>query len=151
MIRCFISLHPLYHVLVLGSICSLLHVSYLMVGCLVLISYLCASYMLFTLWFLSWHLHFIFHSPVPWISIYRVHSSIVVQSNVHHYKEFRNLYAQFEGEFILYVVIMRLTCLQVYFFLVSWSVCVSLPEGMLLCSSMQALMFNLLYLFSFLS
>ena len=61
------SLHPLCHVLVLGSMCSSIHVSYLMVGCPVLISYLCASYMLFTLWFLSWHLLFIFHSPVPWI------------------------------------------------------------------------------------
>ena len=89
MIRCFNSLHSLCHVL--GSMCSSIHVSYLMVGCLVLTSYLCASYMLFTLWFISWHLFFIFHSPVPWISIYRVHSSIVVQSNVHRYKEFKNL------------------------------------------------------------
>src|SRR5436190_8614223 len=65
-------------------------------------------------------------------SIYRVHSSFVVQNKVHSYKEFKNLYAQFEGEFILYVVIMRLTCLEVYIFLVSWSVFGSLPEGMLL-------------------
>src|SRR5438105_12081717 len=116
MIRCFNALHSLYHVLVLGSMCSSIHVSYLMVGCPVLISYLCASYMLFTLWFFSWHLFFCFLSSCAMNSIYRVHSSIVVQNNVHQYKEFRNLYAQFEGEFILYVVIMRLTCLQVYFF-----------------------------------
>src|SRR6266540_5934968 len=50
-------------------------------------------------------------------SIYRVHSSIVVQSNVHRYKEFKNLYAQSKGEFILYVVIMRLTYLYVSCFL----------------------------------
>src|SRR5438105_14842459 len=54
--------------------------------------------------------------------IYRVLSSTVVQSNVHHYKEFKNLYAHFEGEFILYVEIMRLTCLEICVFLVSWSV-----------------------------
>ncbi len=130
------SLHPLCHNLVLGSMCSSLHVSFLMVGCLVLISYHCASYMLFALWFFSWHLFF-FYLPCAMNSIYRVHSSFVVQSNVHRYKEFKNLYAQFEGEFILYVVIMRLTCLEVYFFLVSWSVCVSLPEGMPFCSSLQ--------------
>ena len=59
---------------------------------------------------------FIFNLSCAMNSIYRVHSSIVVQSNVHQYKEFRNLYAQFEGEFILYVVIMRLTCFQVYLF-----------------------------------
>src|SRR6266540_6851437 len=60
-------------------------------------------------------------------SIYRVHSSFVVQNNVHHYKEFKNWYAQFEGESILYVVIMRLTYLQV-FFLVSWSVLALSPK-----------------------
>ena len=48
--------------------------------------------------------------------IYRVLSSTAVQSNVYYYKEFKNLYAQFEGEFILYVVIMRLTSFQVYLF-----------------------------------
>src|SRR6266540_2600888 len=115
--------------------CSSLHVSFLMVGCLVLISYDCASYMLFALWFFSWHVFF-FYLPCAMNSIYRVHSSFVVQSNVHRYKEFKNLYAQFEWEFILYVVIMRLTCLQIYFFLVLWSVCGSPPEGMLLCSSL---------------
>src|SRR6266540_7204577 len=62
MIRCFNSLDPLYHVLVLGSMCSSIHVSYLMVGCHVAISYLYASYMLFTLWFFSWHLLFYFQS-----------------------------------------------------------------------------------------
>ena len=61
------SLHPLCHVLVLGSMCSSIHVSYLMVGCPVLISYLFASYMLFTLWFFSWHLFFFFIFLVPWI------------------------------------------------------------------------------------
>src|SRR6266508_2956548 len=95
--------------------CSSIHVSYLMVGCPALISYLCASYMIFTLWFFSWCLLFYFQSFLCMNSIYRVHSSIVVQSNVHQYKEFRNLYAQFEGEFILYIVIMRLTYFQVYF------------------------------------
>src|SRR6266508_3036733 len=116
MIRCFNSLDPLYHILVLGSMCSSIHVSYLMVGCPVVISYLYASYMLFTLWFCSCSYCFIFNLSCAMNSIYRVHSSIVVQSNVHHYKEFRNLYAQFEGEFILYVVIMRLTSFQVYLF-----------------------------------
>ncbi len=90
------SLHPLCHVLVLGSMCSSIHVSYLMVGCPVLISYLFASYILFTLWFFSWHLFF-FYLPCAMSPIYRVLSSTVVQSNVHCYKEFKNLYAQFEG------------------------------------------------------
>src|SRR5204863_9345148 len=76
---------------------------------------------------------FIFNLSCAMNSIYRVHSSIVVQSNVHQYKEFKNLYAQFEGEFILYVVFMRLTCLEVYIFLVSWGAFESLPEGILLC------------------
>jgi len=91
----------------------------------------------------------LFMAPTPYFSfscamnpIYRVLSSTVVQSNVHHYKEFKNLYAHFEGEFILYVEIMRLTCLEVCVFLVSWSVFESLPEGMLLCSQ---LMVNLLF------
>src|SRR5438105_10714414 len=96
--------------------CSFLHVSHLMVGCYVLISYPCVTYMLFTLWFFSWHLFFSY-LPCAMNSIYRVHSSTVVQSNVHRYKEFKNLYAIFEGEFILYVVVLRLTCLQVYLFL----------------------------------
>ncbi len=47
---------------ILTSMCSSRHVSYLLVGCLVLVSYLCASYMLFTLWFFSWHLLFYFQS-----------------------------------------------------------------------------------------
>ena len=81
---------------------------------------------------------FIFNLSCAMNSIYRVHSSIVVQSNVHHYKEFRNLYAQFEGEFILYVVIMRLICLQVLF-VVSWSVFECLPEGIPMSSSLQVI------------
>src|SRR6266498_4617153 len=99
----------LCHVLVLGSMCSSIHVSYLMVGCPVLISYIFASYRLFSLWFFSWHL-FLFYLPCAMSPIYRVLSSTVVQSNVHCYKEFKKLYAQFEGELILYVEIMRLTC-----------------------------------------
>src|SRR6266508_4916250 len=71
---------------------------------------------------------FIFYLPCAMSSIYRVHSSFVVQNKVLIYKEFKNLYAQFEGEFILYVVIMRLTCLQVYFFLVSWNVLALSPK-----------------------
>src|SRR6266540_6920993 len=67
----------LCHVLILGSMCSSIHVSYLMVGCPVLISYLCASYMLFTIWFLSWHLS-LFSFSCAMNSIYRVHSSCVV-------------------------------------------------------------------------
>ena len=58
------SFHPLYHNLVIGSMCSSLHVSYPMVGCLVLISFIYASYMLFTLWFFSWHLFFCFLSSL---------------------------------------------------------------------------------------
>src|SRR6266508_337273 len=114
MIRCFNSLHPLYHVLVLGSMCSFIHVflSYGRMSCDYLIS-LCILY--------AFHLMVLFMASTRYFSramnsIYMVHSSIIVQNNVHHYKEFKNLYAQFEGDFILYVVIMRLTYLQVFFF-----------------------------------
>ncbi len=113
MIRCFNSLHSLCHVL--GSMCSSIHVSYLMVGCSVLISYLCALYMLFTLWFLSWHLLFIFHPPVPWIQYIGYTPHLLFKTMCIITRNSKILYAQFEGEFILYVVIMRLICLQVLF------------------------------------
>src|SRR6266540_3367554 len=139
MIRCFNSLHPLYHVLVLGSMCSFIHVflSYGRMSCAYLISLCILHAFHLMVPFMASILYFSFSRAMN--SIYRVHSSIVVQNNVHHYKEFKNLYAQFEGEFILYVVIMRLTCLQVYFFLSLMKCFGSLPKGMPMSSSLQVI------------
>src|SRR6266540_3414325 len=64
-----LQLHGVEHVYlchVLGSMCSFIHVSHFMVGCLVLISYPCITYMFFTLvLFMAPALYF--HLYVPWI------------------------------------------------------------------------------------
>ena len=126
---------------------SFIHVSHLMVGCYVLMSYPCVTYMLFTIWFFSSHLSFSY-LPCAMNSIYRVHSSTVVHSNMHSYKEFKNLYALFEGEFILYVVVLRLTCLQVYFFQSHGVYLYLSPKVCFYANLFKQLMFNLLHVFN---
>src|SRR5438105_3886705 len=66
MIRCFNSLHPLYHVFVLGSMCSFIHVflSYGRMSCAYLI-YLCILH--------AFHLMVLFMAPILLFSIFLCH------------------------------------------------------------------------------